>query len=146
MKANELMTPDPACCTPDQPIREAARMMQDCDCGCIPVVSDTGTRRLVGVITDRDIAVRATAQGRGPDTPVGEIMTREPRCCSPEDSVDDVEEIMADEQVRRVPVVDAQGCCVGMISQADLATNNRAASEKDVGRVVERISEPAATR
>jgi CBS-domain-containing membrane protein len=69
-------------------------------------------------------------------------MTTEPRCCHPEDDVAAIEQIMMQAQVRRVPVVDAQGNCVGMIAQADLALSNRAASESEVGRVVERISEP----
>jgi CBS domain-containing protein len=146
VKARELMTADPACCTPDQPIRDAARLMRECDCGCIPVVKEHTDKQLIGVITDRDIACRATAEGRGPDTPVREVMSLGPRCCHPDDSVDMVEEIMADVQVRRVPVVDDRGRCVGMISQADLALNERAASEKEVGRVVERISEPAGAR
>jgi CBS domain-containing protein len=146
MKVRELMTSDPACCTPEQTIREAAQMMRDCDCGCIPVVEDLEGRRLLGVITDRDIAVRALADGKGPETPVRDAMSSAPRCAGPDDDVTAVEGIMAGQQVRRVPVVDAAGCCIGMVSQADLALNDRAASEKDVGRVVERISEPAGSR
>ena len=146
VKVRELMTKDPASCTPDQSIREAARLMRDCDCGCIPVVADLAGRRLVGVVTDRDIAIRAMAEGKGPDTPVRDVMSLGPKCCGPEDDVNAVEEIMAEEQVRRVPVVDERGCCVGMVSQADLALNDKAASEKEVGRVVERISEPAGAR
>ena len=146
MKVRELMTSDPACCTPDQTIREAAQMMRDCDCGCIPVVQDSEGRRLVGVVTDRDIAVRGLAEGRGPETKVREVMSSGPKCCGPDDDVNMVEQIMADQQVRRVPVVDAAGCCVGMVSQADLALNDKAASEKEVGRVVEKISEPAGSR
>jgi CBS domain-containing protein len=117
--------------------------MRECDCGCIPVVEDKESNRLVGVITDRDIACRCTADGKGPNTPVKEAMSRDPKCCRPDDDVATVERIMAEEQVRRVPVVDDRGCCVGMIAQADLALNERAASDSEVGRVVERISEPA---
>lgn len=146
MKARELMTSDPACCTPDQTIREAAGLMRDSDCGCIPVLKDREIRQLVGVVTDRDIAIRATAVGKGPDTLVRDVMSLGPKCCSPDDDVDTVERIMAEEQVRRVPVVDEHGCCVGIVSQADLALNDKAASEKEVGRVVERISEPAGSR
>ena len=146
MKVRELMTSDPACCTPEQTVREAAQMMRDCDCGCIPVVQDAEGRRLVGVVTDRDIAVRGLAEGKGPETRVREVMSLGPKCCGPEDDVNAVEQIMADQQVRRVPVVDDAGCCVGMVSQADLALNDKAASEKEVGRVVERISEPAGSR
>jgi CBS domain-containing protein len=143
MKARELMTAKPACCTPDDTVGHAARLMKEHDCGCIPVVEDKETERLVGVVTDRDIACRCTAEDKGPDTRVAEVMSRDAKCCGPDDDVDGVERIMAEAQVRRVPVVDQQGCCVGMIAQADLALNQRAASESEVGRIVERISEPA---
>jgi CBS domain-containing protein len=143
MKARELMTAQPACCTPDDTVADAARLMKEHDCGCIPVVEDKETDRLVGVVTDRDIACRCTAEDKGPDTRVDEVMSRDPKCCSPEDDVDRVERIMAEAQVRRVPVVDQRGCCVGIIAQADLALNQRAASESEVGQIVERISEPA---
>lgn len=148
MKARELMTAQPACCTPDETVGEAARLMKEHDCGCIPVVEDKETDRLVGVVTDRDIACRCTAEGKGPDTPVAEAMSRDPKCCSPDDDVDRVERIMAEAQVRRVPVVDQRGCCIGIIAQADLALHQRAASESEIGHseighMVERISEPA---
>jgi CBS domain-containing protein len=143
MKARELMSAQPACCTPNDTVQEAARLMREYDCGCIPVVEDKESNRLVGVITDRDIACRCTAEGKGPKTPVGEGMSRDPKSCGPDDDVEAVEKIMADHQVRRVPVMDDQGGCVGMIAQADLALNARAASDSEVGRVVERISEPA---
>jgi CBS domain-containing protein len=141
MKAQELMTKAPACCTPDSTVREAARLMLEHDCGCIPVV-ENGTARLVGVVTDRDIACRCVAEGGGPEARVGEVMTTDPRSCHPEDDVAAVEQIMMQAQIRRVPVVDARGDCVGMIAQADLALNEKAVSESELGRVVERISEP----
>jgi CBS domain-containing protein len=143
MKAGELMTAQPACCTPEDTIRLAAQLMREHDCGCIPVVEDTESKRLVGVVTDRDIACRCTAEGKGPDTPVREAMSPDPKCCRTDNDVETVEKIMAEEQVRRVPVMDGLGCCVGMISQADLALNQRAATEHEVAKVVERISEPA---
>jgi CBS domain-containing protein len=93
MKAQELMRKSPACCTPESSVREAARLMLEHDCGCIPVV-EKGTRRLVGVVTDRDIACRCVAEGKGPDVGVREIMTTDPRCCHPEDDVAAVEQIM----------------------------------------------------
>jgi CBS domain-containing protein len=141
MKAQELMTTAPAYCTPESTVREAAGLMRKHDCGCIPVV-EKGTMRLVGVVTDRDIACRCVAEGKGPDTQVREIMTTEPRICHPEDDVVAVEQIMMQAQVRRVPVVDARGDCVGMIAQADLALDERAASDSEVGRIIERISKP----
>jgi CBS domain-containing protein len=141
MKAQDLMTSDPACCTPDSTVREAAQLMRDHDCGCIPVVEGQ-SQRVVGVVTDRDVACRCVAEGKGADDPVRDIMTGKPQCCHPEDDVAAVEQIMIEAQVRRVPVVDALGSCVGMIAQADLALNREAASDREVGQVVERISEP----
>jgi CBS domain-containing protein len=143
MKARELMTADPTCCTPEATIQQAAQLMRDHDCGCIPVVEDEQSKRLVGVITDRDITVRCIAEGKGPQTRVKDAISPNPTCCAPDDDVETVERIMSGEQVRRVPVVDQRGSCVGMIAQADLALNHRAASETEVGKVVERISEPA---
>lgn len=143
MKAGELMTSEPACCTPEDNIRRAAELMQSCDCGCIPVVENGESNRLVGVVTDRDLAIRAIAQGKGPDTLVRDVMSIQVCTCHADDDLDTVEGIMTKEQVRRVPVVDQDGCCVGMIAQADLALNGAAASDSELGRVVERISEPA---
>ena len=141
MKAREIMTADPACCTPQDTVRRATELMAERDCGSLPVVEDMDGRRLVGVVTDRDVALRAVARGNGPDTPVGDVMSASPSCCGPDDELSAVERIMADKQVRRVPVVDDAGCCVGMIAQADLARDERGASDGEVRRVVERISE-----
>jgi signal-transduction protein with cAMP-binding, CBS, and nucleotidyltransferase domain len=100
--------------------------------------------RLLAVITDRDLACRCLAEGRGPETTVDEIMSSDPSCCTPDAHVDEVERIMAERQVRRVPVVDPSGRCIGIIAQADLAraAGRRGVSEKDVARVVERVSQP----
>lgn len=141
MKAKELMTTEPACCTPESTLREAARLMREHDCGCIPVV-EGDSRRLVGVLTDRDITCRCVAEGGSADTRVREIMSTDPQICHPDDDVAAVEQIMMQARVRRVPVVDAQGNCVGIIAQADLALHDKAASDSEIGRVVERISEP----
>jgi CBS domain-containing protein len=146
MKARDIMTKEPAVVTPDEPARQVAQLMAENDCGCVPVVESTATKRVVGVITDRDIAVRGVARGKGPDTPARDLMTADPNCCSPDTDLKEVERAMADRQVRRIVVADADGCACGIISQADLA---RAAergsdvSERDVARVVERISEPS---
>lgn len=145
MKARELMTADPTCCTPEDTIQQAAQLMRDDNCGCIPVVEDAQSKRLVGVVTDRDITIRCMAEGKGPQTRVKDALSPNAKCCGPDDDVEAVERIMAGEQVRRVPVVDQRGCCIGMIAQADLALNHQAASESEVGQVVERISEPALT-
>src|SRR5688572_3477745 len=140
MRAREIMTREPACCTPDTTAEEAARLMRDNDCGVIPVVDGQGSKTLLGVVTDRDIALRCVGEGRGPDEPVSSLMTSSPESCSPEDDVPDVEKVMMSKQVRRVPIIDAAGHLVGMIAQADLA--RKVGDEKEVGEVVEHISEP----
>ena len=141
MLARDIMTKDPACCGPSATLQEAARLMKHNDCGCIPIVEDE-SRRLVGVVTDRDITVRAVADGMNASTTVQTLMTADPACCSPESELQEVERIMAERQVRRVPITDADGCCVGIVSQADLAlAEDGIISESEVGKVVERISE-----
>src|SRR4051812_34498002 len=140
MKAKELMTTNPACCTPEATAQQAAQLMEENDCGCIPVVEDEESRFLVGVITDRDLALRGLGRGRGPETAVKDLMSSDVSAVSPEDGLDRVEELMADLQVRRVPVVDEDGCCVGIIAQADLALDEEQGGA-EVAQVVERISE-----
>lgn len=142
MKANELMTTNPACCTPDTTAQQAAQLMEENDCGCIPVVEDAESRFLVGVVTDRDIALRGVARGRSPETPVKDLMSTDVSAVRPEDELAAIEELMAELQVRRVPVVDEDGCCVGIIAQADLALEDEE-SDGAVGHVVEKISEKA---
>jgi CBS domain-containing protein len=146
MKARDLMTSNPACCTPEATAQHVAQLMEENDCGCIPVVEDDESRFLVGVITDRDLALRGVARGRSPETPVKELMTTDVSAVGPDDALDKVEELMVDLQVRRVPVVDEDGCCVGIIAQADLALEDGGTSDEEVGQVVERISEPTPTR
>ncbi|HEX7117363.1 MAG TPA: CBS domain-containing protein [Longimicrobiales bacterium] len=143
MTAKEIMTAPPACCTPKDPAQEAVRLMQEKNCGLIPVVDDRESARLVGVVTDRDIALRGVGRGAGADTPVRDLMSTDISCCGPDDDLGQVERIMEARQVRRVPVVDDDGRCIGIIAQADLAMEEgRATTEEEIGRVVERISEP----
>lgn len=145
MRAQDLMTLSPVCVTPDDDVRRIARLMAENDCGCIPVVDSQDNRRVVGIVTDRDIAIRAVAEGKDPTTKARDVMTVDPRCCLPDDEVRAVERVMAEQQVRRVVIVDDDGYCVGIVAQADLARAADKASDvtqKDVGRVVERISQP----
>jgi CBS domain-containing protein len=142
MQAREIMTENPTCCTPNDTVQDAARKMIDMDCGCLPVVSDMESKAIIGVVTDRDLACRCLGEGKGPDTRVSEVMSANPSCCTPDSEVEEVERVMTERQVRRVPVIDDQGCCVGVIAQADLARAKQAVGNREVGRVVERVSQP----
>jgi CBS domain-containing protein len=142
VKARDIMTAAPACCGPEDSVSRAAQLMEEYDCGCIPVTEDD---RVVGVITDRDIAVRGVARARA-DAPVRDLMTAAPCCCGEESDVRDVERVMSDRQIRRVIITDDGGCCIGIVAQADLARaaeRNRDISDGELGRVVERISAPS---
>ena len=146
MKARDLMTPDPAQVTPSDSLQRVSQLMAEHDCGCIPVVAAADHRSLLGVITDRDIAVRAVAEGRPATTPIGEIMTPNPDTVGPDDDLSYVERLMSDRQIRRVVVVDDTGECVGIIAQADLARaakRNKEPSPKEMVDVLEKISRPA---
>jgi CBS domain-containing protein len=144
VRVRDIMTPDPASCTPDATAGQAATLMRDNDAGSIPVVEHGQTKKLVGTVTDRDLAVRGLAEGKGPDTPVRELMTPSPTTCGPDDEVEIVREVMVAQQVRRVPVVDEDGMLVGIVAQADIAREEGAASDQEVGRIVEAISDPRA--
>jgi CBS domain-containing protein len=141
MLAKDLMTPEPACCMSDTPLRDVARLMVDNDCGEIPVVDED--RKVLGVITDRDITCRAVAAGRNPlELKASDCMTSPAVTVTLETSVDDCCKTMEDKQIRRVPVVDEQECCCGMVSQADVA---RHASEENTAAVVKEISQPTSS-
>jgi CBS domain-containing protein len=143
MKAQEIMTRDPACVTPGATARDAAKMMQAEDTGVLPVVEDQGSRKLVGVVTDRDIAIRVVAEGKNGDTRVGDVLSGgRMTTCRPDDSVDDVMDAMAKDKVRRVPIVDDAGMLVGIVSQADIV--RKAHDDRKAEETVERISEPPA--
>jgi CBS domain-containing protein len=144
VRVRDIMTPDPASCTPESTARDAATLMRDNDCGSIPVVESARSTKLVGTVTDRDLAVRGLADGKGPDTPVRDLMTPSPVTCGPDDEVEIVREVMVARQVRRVPVVDERGILVGIVAQADIAREDGAASDQEVGRIVEAISDPRA--
>jgi CBS domain-containing protein len=142
VRVSDIMTPDPACCTPESTAREAALLMKEHDCGLIPVVESGQSRRLVGTVTDRDIAVRGVASGKSPEVAVRELMTPRPVSAGPDDEVEVVREVMVAQLVRRVPVVDRDGMVLGIVSQADLARKEGAASDQEVGRIVEAVSDP----
>lgn len=118
MKISEIMTPNPQVVSPDQPIQEAARRMLDTDTGALPVGDG---EKLLGMVTDRDITVRAVAEGRGPDTPVSEVMTGELLFAWDDQDADDVAIQMSEAQVRRMPILSRDGeRLVGIVSIGDL--------------------------
>jgi len=118
MKISDVMTRDVATVGPDQTAREAANFMLNSDAGSIPV---TEGDRLIGMITDRDIAVRGVAKGHGPDTPVRDIMTSGIVCARESDSIEDVASKMSEAQVRRLPVIDDSEKLIGIVSLGDLS-------------------------
>ncbi|HZO18360.1 MAG TPA: CBS domain-containing protein [Gemmatimonadaceae bacterium] len=134
------MTKRPKCVTPDTTVREAARLMKEQDVGVLPVVDRDGSDRLVGIVTDRDIAIRHVAEGHDSSScPVREAMTSNVRTAREDDDVDHVMDLMGKEQVRRIPVVDERGDLVGIVAQADIVRDAR--DEKKAERTIERISE-----
>jgi CBS domain-containing protein len=123
MKIAECMTAEVEVVTPDQPIREAAQFMLRSDAGAMPVGEGD---RLVGMVTDRDIAVRGVAAGRGPDTPVREVMTEEVIYCFEDDEVEEVALKMSDRQVRRMPVLSREDeKLVGIVSLGDISRSEQ---------------------
>jgi CBS domain-containing protein len=136
MKVSEVMTRDVQTIRPDDPVQQAASFMLSADAGSIPV---TDGERLIGMITDRDIAVRGIAKGYGPDTPVRELMTDDVICVREDDNVEDIASKMSEAQVRRLPVIDGNDRLCGIVSLGDLSreTDGGTASE-----ALEGVSEP----
>jgi CBS domain-containing protein len=138
MQVREIMTENPVCCSPESSLQNVAKLMAEHDCGEIPVLDEQ--RRPVGVVTDRDIACRAVAQGRDPSQITARDVMSEPVVTvTPEDSVEECCQRMEENQIRRLPVVDEAGACCGMISQADIA---RQAPEHELAEVVRDVSRP----
>lgn len=140
MKVKDIMTASPACCTPDMPLEEVARRMVEHHCGCLPVVRDEHSHHLIGMVTDRDIVCRALAQGRNPlELTAADCMSTPPVAIRADATVDECCEALERHLVRRLPVVDEQGNCVGIVAQADIA---RAAPKARTAEVVRAVSAP----
>ncbi len=141
MLVKDVMTADPACCVSGTALQEVAQMMVDHDCGEIPVVENNQTKLPIGVITDRDIVCRTVAKGLNPlDLTVGECMSKPCVTVTPDMSVEECSRILEENKIRRVPVVDAAGCCCGIVALADIALH----AEKSVAaEVVKEVSEPS---
>ncbi len=144
-KCRDVMTKDPASCEPTHSIAKVAGLMKQEDVGSVPVVESAESRRLTGIITDRDIVVKVIAAGRPADTStVREAMTPNPASCRETDDVDQAVKLMKERQVRRMPIVDAEGRLTGIIAQADVAT--RVNKDSKTGELVEAISESGTSR
>ena len=140
MNVRELMTTAPVPVQPDATLGEVAVLMKQEDCGSIPVVEEG---RLVGIVTDRDIVIRGVAAGSDPKTQrVSTVMSADPVTIRPDDDLTDAEKVMADRQIRRLPVVE-NGKLVGIIVTAQIA---RASDKRKVGETIKEISEPTSGR
>jgi CBS domain-containing protein len=136
MNVSDVMAPDVRIARPDQTVEEAACIMAEIDAGVLPVDDND---RLIGMITQRDIAVRCVAKGMGPETKVSEVMSEEVKYCFADQEIEDVAENMANLQVRRLPVVDRNKRLVGIVSLGDLATTG---GGTDAGEALSGISQP----
>jgi CBS domain-containing protein len=139
MKVREIMTPNPATCTPETTLEVVARTMEQWDCGALPVTTSAGTG-VVGIVTDRDIVIREVAKGFNPVRLSAEwCMTVPAVTITDEAAVDECVNLMQTHKIRRVPVVDARGNLVGIVSQADIARHE---ARKETGELVRDLSTP----
>lgn len=137
-RADEIMTSDPACCGPETPLTQVARMMVENDCGCVPVIDDAG--RPLGVVTDRDIACRAVARNLDARALcAADCMTTPVVSVARDETVDECCELLESNQIRRVLVVDDDGACCGIVALADIARK----AENKTEDVVEAVSRPS---
>lgn len=137
MTVASVMTANPACCTPDSPLSEVARLMLENDCGQIPVVQDMTSRKLAGVVTDRDIAIRVVAKGlNSAEARAADCMSTPGISVTAETSLDECCTAMEHNKIRRVPVVDDAGAVVGIVALADVVQNARSATTAAVVKEV----------
>jgi CBS domain-containing protein len=142
MQVKELMTRDPALCTRETALSEVARAMVEHDCGAIPVVDDLGRKRLVGIVTDRDIVCRTLAREKDPmGLTAADAMSAPAIFARPDGSLEDCLDVMEESQVRRLPVTDAQGAVIGLVTQAQIS---RHASDEQTARLVRDVSRKTA--
>jgi CBS domain-containing protein len=140
MKILEMMTSDPACCTPEATLRDVARMMVEYDCGEIPVCDSKDRGHIIGVITDRDIVCRAVAEGLDMSrTPVSTCMTTPAITLKKDATLEEAIELMETNMIRRLPITDKDGCVCGIVSQADIALK---ADSESISEVVREVSQP----
>jgi CBS domain-containing protein len=141
MQARDIMTASPTCVTPDTILGEAARLMEERNVGMLPVVDAGQSTKLIGVVTDRDITLRHVGAGHTSDScRVSEAMTDRVTTCRPDDDVRDVMNVMAREQIRRIPITNEDGALVGIVSQADIVLHSEDANAAE--KTIEHISQP----
>jgi len=139
-KCNEVMTKNPVCCLPDNMVAEAAKLMKSKNIGSIPVIENKQTKKLAGIVTDRDLALKIVAKGLdAKSTKVEAVMTRKVVTCRADDDLQKALDAMAEHQLRRIPVVDNDNKIVGIIAQADVAT--RVDQPKKTAEMVKEISQ-----
>ena len=138
-RCREIMTSSVRIANREMSLAEVARLMRDGDMGALPVVEG---ERLVGIVTDRDIVVRAIAEGKDFSTPIGDVMTTEIYSVKPDDFVFEAIRLMGDKQVRRVPIINEAGALVGIIAMADVALETE--DEREIAETLEEISSGAA--
>ena len=142
MKCREVMTDNPVCCLPNDSVSQVARVMRREHIGPVPVVTNDQTKEIIGIVTDRDLAIKVVAEGRDPNrTTVGDVMTHTIVVCRDDDDLSSAIAAMEEYQIRRVPVIDQGGRLVGIISQADVAT--RFHEREITAEMVEEISRAA---
>jgi len=140
MIASEIMTTNPECCLPTDPVMRAAQIMKLEDVGPVPVVEDKDEKKLTGIVTDRDLALKVVAEARdAKTTTVEDVMSEGLVTCRENDDVRSVLTLMEENQLRRIPVVDKKDHLVGIIAQADVAT--RMGSARAAGEVVQQVSQ-----
>ena len=137
MKVSDAMTRNVQLASPDQSIEAAAKIMADIDAGVLPVGEND---RLVGMVTDRDIAIRAVAAGKGPQTPVRDVMSADVKYCFEDDDTEQVARNMGDQQVRRLPVVNREKRLVGILSLSDMTAGG---DGRSAGEALAEISQNA---
>ena len=139
MLCSEIMTRNPEYCLPSDPVVKAAQLMKSEDVGPIPIVDDKDGKKLAGIVTDRDLAIKVVAEARDPKTtPLKQVMTSDVVTCKENDDVEKALKLMQDHQIRRIPVVDGGEHLLAIIAQADVA--NRLGSSRTTGKVVQEIS------
>lgn len=140
MIASEIMTANPECCVPTDSVMTAALIMKSEDVGPVPIVEDKDQKKLTGIVTDRDLAIKVVAEARDPKTtPVEDVMSAGLVTCRDNDDVRSVLKLMEENQLRRIPVVDKNDRLQGIIAQADVAT--RLGDTAAAGEVVEQVSQ-----